>query len=1099
MKPSEKTATTPITTPNFSGLSHLISQKITRDTPVCIVVTNNSQVNRLAAELTGMLPQDANRIKKYPDIETLPYDMTQPHPALLSERMETLYALTQEKDPIVVASIPAWTTRIPCPAFYQHNCLLLQVGDELKIEDFRANMQKRNYQFVREVHEVHEFTIKGSIIDLFPTGSKNAYRIELFDNEVDSIRYLDVETQRSQKTLSSIRILPAQQYQPEQLTQGEVESKISQHLGNPQHSLLDKVRQRQHFAGMDYFLPLVHNSLSTLQQHLPAETYLIVPEDWEEQLNKLKILTEGRYQAGLAQAKPYLPPATVFDFDNKTGRNTQTYQLASNHSTSHALQSLPTCNHTLPAERLATFLQEAAKRDYDIHIISHDKDRSKNLVKFLHEHHLTYRNQPIDVHTRALQEGFIDHSTQVVWISEADILGRNIHWEQEKKPKHTESLDDWTIGAYLVHRDYGIGKLMAFDTLQHNSHPQDYLVLHYQDDDKLFVNTQKIHLLSLYRGKEIGQVQLDKLGGKKWQQKKQQASQLAKDFAAKLITHHTKRKNTQAMPCNPPGEEYLTFQESFPFETTVDQQAAIDAVLADLQKKHGMDRLVCGDVGFGKTEVALRAAFMCMMSGMQVAMLCPTTLLAEQHSRTCKERFAQWPFKVDNLSRLNKADQKDTLARLADGTTDCVVATHALLSPAIQFKRLGLIIIDEEHKFGVKQKEILHMLRGHAHILSMSATPIPRTLNLALAKVRDLSIIASPPKNRLKVHLEVGTYEENVIQEAIERERLRGGQVYYMHNDIKALPGIEEKIQKLCPQIKTAILSGRSHKSHLEKTMLAFSNQQFDVLIATSIIESGIDIPNANTILIHRADLLGLSQIHQLKGRVGRSQHQAYAYLFIPPENCLTREGKARIASIKKQNQLGAGFNIAMEDLEIRGAGDILGKKQSGHIAEVGMALYTQLLRKALSGSDTAAGDEQEIDIDSKIDTNIPATYINNIENKLAMYRKINEAGNQSALDKVRKEMEDRFGMLPIGVRHCLSEQKLKNTARKIGIEKIHLKKNHASITVCQQNTLDLRKLATHYGHTWSLRIQSPTQIHITKKNGEEITSYEEIEDILTF
>ncbi len=1099
MSQSKKNLTNPMLTPNLSGLSHLISKQIKTNTPMCIVVTNNSQVNRIAKELTGLLPQDACRIRKLPDIETLPYDMTQPHPALLSERMETLYALTQEKAPIIITSVPAWTIRTPCPQFFQDNCLFLQVGDELKIEDFRANMQRRNYQFVREVHEVHEFSIKGSIIDLFPTGSKNAFRIELFDNEVDSIRYLDVETQRSQKTLNNIRILPAQQYQPEQITQDELEAKITQHFGNQQHSLLDKVRQRQHFAGMDYFLPLVHSDLTTLQAHLPAQTHLVLAHDWEEQLNKHKILTEGRYQSGTEQSKPYLPPKVVFDFQANTVNKALVYKISSDKKSNNNLQSLPTCEKSLPAERLITYLSEATKRDCEVYIISHDKDRSKNLDKFLQEHHITYRDQPIGVQTRALQEGFIDHNNNIMWISEADILGRNIHWEQQAKPKHTETIDDWAIGAYLVHRDYGIGKLTAFETLQHNSHPQDYLVLHYQDGDKLYVNTQKIHLLSLYRGKEISQVQLDKLGGKKWQQKKQQATQLAKDFANKLISHHTKRKNTQAIPCNPPGEEYLTFQESFPFETTVDQQTAIDTVLADLQKKHGMDRLVCGDVGFGKTEVALRAAFLCMMSGMQVAMLCPTTLLAEQHNRTCKERFAQWPFRVDNLSRLNKSNQKETLARLADGTTDCVIATHALLSPSIQFKRLGLIIIDEEHKFGVKQKEMLHVLRGHAHILSMSATPIPRTLNLALAKIRDLSIIASAPKNRLKVNLEVGLYDERIIQEAIERERLRGGQVYYMHNDIKALPAIEEKIQRLCPEIKTAVLSGRSQKNHLERTMLAFSNQQFDVLIATSIIESGIDIPNANTILIHRADLLGLSQIHQLKGRVGRSQHQAYAYLFTPPENCLTREGKARIASIKKQNKLGAGFNIAMEDLEIRGAGDILGKKQSGHIAEVGMALYTQLLRKALSGSSMKMEEEKEVDIDSKIDTNIPTSYINNVETKLAMYRKISGADDSNKIEKIRKEMEDRFGMLPIGVRNCMAEQKLKNIAKKLGIEKIFIQRNTAKVSVGEKNNLNLSTTMAKGGSEWELRIHNPTQFHLMKKNSQEIESYEEIEVFLTF
>ena len=512
-----------------------------------------------------------------------------------------------------------------------------------------------------------------------------------------------------------------------------------------------------------------------------------------------------------------------------------------------------------------------------------------------------------------------------------------------------------------------------------------------------------------------------------------------------------------------------------------------------------MDRLICGDVGFGKTEVALRAAFCTILSGYQVALLCPTTILCEQHTRTFQERMQNWPINLSSLSRLQKTQQQQKLEDLSTGKIDCIIGTHALLSPNIQFHKLGLLIVDEEHKFGVKQKELLQALRGHAHILSLSATPIPRTLNMALANIRDMSIIATPPKNRIAVQTQLLQYDTNVIVEALMREKQRGGQAYYMHNDIKALPSIEEKIRKLCPDITTAIISGQTGKKSIDNTMQAFNQQQFDVLIATSIIESGIDIPNANTIILHRADLLGLSQIHQLRGRVGRSQHQAFAYLFIPPENCLTSEGKARMATIKKQAELGSGLNIALEDLEIRGAGDMLGKKQSGHMADVGLTLYSEMLQKAIGRKANTIDYIDETEMESITDISIPHNMINNIEEKLDIYRKIRFSRTDIDIDNIQKYLEDNYGVLPKSVENLLIHRKLQLHLSQQRITKWQMKNQHIEIQLNEKNRVDIPRLIENSQKGWNTRILLNNRIVFTAKNHKDHKDYIKVRDLFIF
>ena len=646
------------------------------------------------------------------------------------------------------------------------------------------------------------------------------------------------------------------------------------------------------------------------------------------------------------------------------------------------------------------------------------------------------------IRTGSLRSGFICLNTQTVYISENDLLGRLLDDKPTEKPRNAqvEQVENWQVGSLIVHRDFGIGRFDAFTTINRDGKDSDFLVLAYADEDKLYVGTNQFHLLSRYIGPQQKSIALTSLTGKKWQAKKQKALENADLFAEKLLSQHALRQHALAQSLTVAPHDLAQFCERFPYTETPDQKAAIDVILEDIQRTTPMNRLLCGDVGFGKTEVAMRAAFVCAFSGHQAAILAPTTLLTKQHFETFSQRFAPFPIRIAMLSRLTSKAEQDSLKQaLSEGKIDIIIATHGLLQPDITFKNLGLFVIDEEHKFGVKQKELIQSISSHAHTLAMSATPIPRTMHMTLAKLRDISIIATPPKNRQAVQTFIHVYTDDLVKDAILREFQRGGQCYVIHNDIQALALIQDNILGMLPHIRCRIMHAKQSKAILQETMRHFQQGHFDVLLATTIVESGIDIPNANTIIIQRADLLGLSQIHQLRGRVGRSHHQAYAYLLTPPQAYMTEEGRARMHTLSKQKSLGSGLNIALEDLEIRGAGDLLGKKQSGNAEAVGLSLYNTMLaraaRKRMGLPDTESSSHIEVDLG--LNAHIPERYIRDFASRLHYYRLISCAETADCLQRIRSELEDRYGMMPESTVHLFNTRAIQQLALGLHIVKI--------------------------------------------------------------
>lgn len=1069
----------PIQAIHNSHLSYQLSHRCERDNnvPFCIVVQNNSQVTQLSEELRIFLSTSAQqRILTLPDWETLPYDSVNAHRHLATIRIRTLYHLTQSKNPILICSLAAMSQRLIPREFVINQCFICRVGDTMTVSTFRSLMLEKGYDEVPEVSDTGQFAIRGAILDvILSEHSALGFRIELFDDEIDSIRRLDVTTNRSDTPIPSIEILPSREYlnkQPEQANIEKTRSHCPPHL---QAELQKLLRQPSHINGVEYYLPFLHASLDNIEHYLPEKTQFIIPSKLNTQWPQEWKSIEAAFTRQLNQNRPVAMPTSLYSdpMELLSAQSVQTYNVESIDNESEQTTRLPgLVSHPKqkhPYQALSNFVNTQPQTT----LFAHNRSRSENLQQALQSDEIiaklidktddSIQDNSLCIQTGPLRQGFICTKTNAAFISENDLIGRIInHHQAVTKPRIDQAIEDWEVGTIIVHRDYGIGRFLEFRTIERDDTTSDFLVLEFADGDKLFVATQQFHLLSRYVGPKVKAVILTKLGGKRWQIKKKKAIENADIFAKSLLDQHALRHAQTAPKISISGADLAQFCEYFPYTETEDQLKSIDVILDDINKKKAMNRLLCGDVGFGKTEVAMRAAFATVFSGYQAAFLAPTTVLAQQHLNTFNDRFGHFPIKVATLSRLMTKQQQTLVKKeLAEGKIDIIIATHSLLGKEISFANLGLLIIDEEHKFGVKQKEMIQAIGARSHVLAMSATPIPRSLHMSLAKLRDMSIIATPPKNRQSITTFVDVYNETMVREALTREIQRGGQCYVIHNDIRSLEIIKETLQRLLPQAQCRIMHAKQSKVILEQTMIDFQKGLFDILLATTIIESGIDIANANTILLLRADLLGLSQIHQLRGRVGRSHHQAYAYLFTPPAEQMTSEGRARIATIKKQKQLGAGLNIAIEDLEIRGAGDLLGKKQSGNAEEVGLTLYSDMLKSAakrLSG-ETESVENTQIDIDLGLDMHIPKHYIRDFAKRLYYYRAISRCEDHNTLHAMQDSMEDQFGILPKPVANLLIHREVQIRAAGFGVSRILDKTDYSE---CQmQNPEALRKLAS--------------------------------------
>lgn len=1066
---SEPNAKLIITLPSGSQTSLYLADLLKDEQRPLVVITPDIQSAELLLSEVAYFSGHAYACHLFPDWETLPYDQFSPHNDIISERLNCLATAPQLKLGALFISATTLTHRL-CPVSYvKSQSFSMKVGDKLAMHQLRSDLQQGGYRVVTEVIEHGEFAIRGNIVDLFPMGCDQPFRIELFDDEIESLRPFDPETQRSLPPLTSFELLPAHEFP---LTEEGIAKFRSQWRAQFPGNAMDcpvyhDVSEGLAPSGIEYYLPLFFDETACFLDYLPANALIVRIGELQEKITAYWSETKHRYdQYAHDVQKPILPPAAILYrtdelFQKMKSFDTRTIVLCEQEGADTSM--LPSlaikAKSTQPFEALLSFIQ--LHSDYRFLFTAESIGRRENLLGLLRVLPQTLSIQeswdealntdkPFAITTAPIHRGFLWHSKKICILTENDLLGEQVLQTRTRKKKGPNpeniirNLVELNINDAVVHEDHGIGRYKGLQTIDAGGIEAEYLLLEYANQDKIYVPIAQLSKVSRYTGIDNEHAPLTKLGSKTWDAAKRKAIEEIRDTAAELLNIYARRKAKPGYKHKTPDLNYTTFAQHFPFEETQDQVSAIDDVIADMTSENPMDRLICGDVGFGKTEVAMRAAFLAVNSGKQVAVLVPTTLLAQQHETNFRDRFAEFPITVKQLSRfVTDKDRHNTIEGLGDGKVDIVIGTHTLLTHLHDFKDLGLVIIDEEHRFGVHQKEKMKSLRAEIDVLTMTATPIPRTMNMAMHGVRDLSIIATPPKRRLSIKTFVREYDPALCREAIMREIMRGGQVFYLHNKVESIDKVAATLQALVPQARVQSAHGQLRERDLERIMSDFYHQRFNVLVCTTIIETGIDIPTANTIIIDRADMLGMAQLHQLRGRVGRSHHQAYAYLLTPPEKKITPDAVKRLDAISQLEDLGAGFMLATHDLEIRGAGEILGDDQSGHIQTIGYSLYTELLERAVDALQSGREPDlmnpttQEAEIDLRSPALIPSAYLPDPHTRLVFYKRMTNCQTQEALDELNIEMIDRFGLLPESCKHLFMVMALKLKARAINICKI--------------------------------------------------------------
>jgi transcription-repair coupling factor (superfamily II helicase) len=1093
------------------AISRIIDEK---DSPVIVVTTDSLQATRFTEELkfyTG--EQSENRILTFPDWETLPYDLFSPYQDIISGRLATLARLASFRKGVLVVPVTTVMHRLLPKDHLNSHSLLLSTGQQLDINVFKRDLTAAGYRFVAQVMEHGDSAVRGSLIDIFPMGTKMPFRIDMFDDEIDSIRIFDPETQRSLDKIERINILPAKEVA---LTDAGIAkfraSWRERFAGNAgQCPVYRDVSQGLAPAGIEYYLPLFYNETNSLFDYIADEAVIILDEDIRETMEGFWKHIEDRYEQGRHDIeRPLLPPGELylshqelfsrikpFTRIHMTGMAQEERAHAINYATGIPVQLPIDARLPDPLGILKRFIGEFDGR---VLIAAESSGRRETLLEMFHQHELFPSLYPdwaaflsatgkLGLVTAALEQGAQINDPEIAIISESQLFGDRVQQRRLRKRRQQDSeaiirnLTELTTGAPVVHEDNGVGRYQGLVTLSINDIPAEFICIEYAQSDKLYVPVASLDLISRYTGVDPEHAPLHRLGSGQWEKAKQKAAQRVYDVAAELLDMHARRMARSGTSFTVDENEYFAFLQSFPFEETPGQADAIKAVVEDMKQPKPMDRLICGDAGFGKTEVAMRAAFIAVQNGKQVALLVPTTLLAQQHYKNFSDRFADWPVKIESLSRFRTSkDQEKVLLGLADGTVDIVIGTHKLIQGNVKFQRLGLLIIDEEHRFGVRQKEKFKALRSEIDVLTLTATPIPRTLNMALSNLRELSIIATPPSRRLSVKTFVREWSNTLLREALLREIKRGGQVYFLYNQIETIEKTAREIEILMPEARVRIAHGQMPEKELEQVMLDFYHRRFNVLVCTTIIETGIDVPSANTIIINRADKFGLAQLYQLRGRVGRSHHRAYAYMIVPPHKAITADAAKRLEAIESLEELGVGFTLATHDLEIRGAGEILGEEQSGQIHEVGFGLYMDLLERAVQA--LKAGKQPELDrpldhgaeINLHIPALIPEDYLPDVHTRLIMYKRIASARDTSELQDLQEEMIDRFGLLPEYLKNLFRITEFKLKANPIGIRKIDLGQRGGRLHFSSQTRVDPGKIVN--------LIQSQPQIY--KLDGQD-------------
>ncbi len=1036
-----------------------------------LLLTADSQsAERLQEELSFFAPELP--VLHFPDWETLPYDQFSPHQDIISQRIATLYRLPQIKHGVLVVPIATALHRLAPTRFLLGSGLVLDVGQKLDVEEMRARLEAAGYRCVDTVYEHGEFAVRGALIDLFPMGSETPYRIDLFDDEIETLRTFDPETQRSVDKVESIRLLPAREFPLEKKAVTDFRGRFRERFDVDfrRCPIYQDLASGITPAGIEYYLPLFFDESATLFDYLPADTQVFSLPGIEQAAEQFWSDARNRYEdRRYDPERPLLPPADIFlpvedcfarlkqwsrvvvsqeDVEVGVGRerfNAQALpELAIQAKASEPLAALRRFIEGYPG-RVLFCAESAGRREVLLELLARLKLKPLEVSGWSE---FSASSERLAITIAPLDEGLL--LDDIALIAESPLFGQRVMQRRRREKSRDagdnviKNLTELREGAPVVHIDHGVGRYLGLVTMEFDGQAAEFLALMYAEEAKLYVPVSSLHLIARYTGSDDALAPLHRLGSETWQKAKRKAAEQVRDVAAELLDIYARRAAREGYAFKDPAADYATFSAGFPFEETPDQQAAIDAVRTDMLAGKPMDRLVCGDVGFGKTEVAMRAAFIAVHSGRQVAVLVPTTLLAQQHYNSFRDRFADWPVTVEVMSRFKSAKEvNEAVARLAEGKIDIIIGTHKLLQDDVKFNNLGLVIIDEEHRFGVRQKEQLKALRSEVDILTLTATPIPRTLNMAVSGMRDLSIIATPPARRLSVRTFVMEQNEPTIKEALLRELLRGGQVYYLHNDVKTIEKCAADLAALVPEARIAIGHGQMNERELERVMSDFYHKRFNVLVASTIIETGIDVPSANTILIERADKFGLAQLHQLRGRVGRSHHQAYAYLLTPPRKGMTEDAQKRLEAIANAQDLGAGFVLATHDLEIRGAGELLGDGQSGQIQAVGFTLYMEMLERAVKS--IRKGEQPNLEqplgggpeVNLRVPALIPDDYLPDVHARLILYKRIASAIDEDGLKELQVEMIDRFGLLPDATKNLVRLTLLKLQAEKLGIRKV--------------------------------------------------------------
>jgi len=1092
-----------------------LSRLAAAEKPLAVITATALDAQRLVDEMAWFAP--GLRVCLLPDWETLPYDQFSPHQDLVSERLATLYRIQRGEFDVAVVPAPTALVRLCPPAYIAAHTFFLKTGEKLALDSLKGQLVVAGYQHVTQVVAPGEFCFRGGLIDLYPMGSALPYRLDLDDEVIEAIKTFDVDTQRTLYAVKEIRLLPAREFPLDEAGRTRFRSRWRELFeGDPsKKSLYKDVSNGVPAAGIEYYLPLFFEAAATLFDYLPRGCSVALHHDvssaiqdfWREASSRFKLQGGDPNRPLLAPPQLFVPAEEFYlrlrehprvDFHDKEQDADDGGVVAT------ALPSVAVDRRAQdPLAALKGFLDTSNLR---VMVAAESAGRRETMASSFAEHGLKpglcrdfqefqSGDRSFVLCVSPLARGFMVPAEGWAIVTEAELYAGVVRQRARKAETRTSvegmlrDLSELKVGDPVVHEQHGIGRYQGLLALELEDGQGEFLLLEYAGGDKLYVPVSQLGVIGRYSGAQPEEAPLHKLGSGEWDKAKARAARQVRDTAAELLALYARRAARHGHAFGIKQHDLEAFAEGFGYEATPDQAAAIEAVIADMASGKPMDRLVCGDVGFGKTEVALRAAFVAIADRKQVAVLCPTTLLAEQHLQTFADRFADWPVRIAELSRFRSSKEANQIIRqLASGEVDIVIGTHKLLGKDMKFSALGLVIIDEEHRFGVRHKEALKRLRAEVDVLTLTATPIPRTLALSLEGIRDFSVIATAPEKRLAIKTFVAPWSEGLIREAVLRELKRGGQAYFLHNEVDSIERMRERLTRLLPEARVAVAHGQMRERELERVMREFTAQRSNVLLCSTIIESGIDIPTANTMVIHRADKFGLAQLHQLRGRVGRSHHQAYAYLLTPPEDALGVQAKKRLEAIQMMEELGSGFYLAMHDLEIRGAGEVLGESQSGEIQEVGFSLYARMLERAVRAlkAGRAPALEKDFDLNTEVNLHVPAllpaSYCSDVQERLALYKRLADADTAEQLEALREELVDRFGELPEPARALLECHQVRIAARPLGVSRIDATHEAVQLQFVKNPPLDSGKVIEFVRARRNARLTGPERIRVEAK-----------------